>query len=100
MDFDNLKDYEPTTNFTKDLKQEYQADSDQPNENEFDENDLNNDKILNKRSVVAATKDGVLINSESYAEIKAKNSSKNKTANQHYRGKSVSAIPAKPSTFG
>lgn len=51
-----------------------------------------------KRNVVAATEDGVVINSESYAERKAKNN----TRRDRYRlrGQSITAMPARPSSFG
>ncbi|XP_018578100.1 protein eiger [Anoplophora glabripennis] len=51
-----------------------------------------------KRNVVAATEDGVIINSESYAERKAKNN----TRRDRYRlrGQSITAMPARPSSFG
>nr|XP_023016382.1 uncharacterized protein LOC111505750 [Leptinotarsa decemlineata] len=49
-----------------------------------------------KRDIVAATQDGVVINSEPYAERKAKNN----TTQYTVRGKSVTAFPAKPSSIG
>lgn len=64
--------------------------------------DTNNSiKKVAKRSVVAATRDGVLINSESYAELKAKNSTHKRryNHNQHI-GKSVAVSPARPSALG
>ncbi|KAG5875312.1 hypothetical protein JTB14_022223 [Gonioctena quinquepunctata] len=50
----------------------------------------------NKRDIVAATQDGVVINYESYAEKKAKNG----TAQNTSKGKLVTAYPAMPSSIG
>ncbi|XP_072402187.1 uncharacterized protein egr [Diabrotica undecimpunctata] len=49
-----------------------------------------------KRSVIAATDDGVIINSESYAERRAKNLS----SRYALRGGSVTQYPARPSSIG
>ncbi|XP_050497242.1 protein eiger isoform X1 [Diabrotica virgifera virgifera] len=49
-----------------------------------------------KRSVIAATDDGVIINSESYAERRAKNLSSRYTL----KGGSVTQYPARPSSIG
>lgn len=72
-------EYEAVTNLTKDAK-------------------TGEGKSIVKRSVVSATKDGVLVNSESYAEIKAKNYTHKR--HEYGNGKSVTATPARSSALG
>lgn len=74
------EEYESATNLTKDAK--------------------DNEGKRVKRSVVAETEDGVLVNSESYAEVKAKNSTHKKRVNRFRDGKTVTATRAKSSAFG
>lgn len=104
LEYDNQKpellgkqDYDSAMNYTKDLKQDYYSDNDNSDDTDSDDDD---NKILDKRSVVSATKDGILINSESYAEVKAKNSSQEMKDTDYYKRVSISALPAKPSSFG
>ncbi|XP_057661736.1 protein eiger [Diorhabda carinulata] len=61
-------------------------------------NSTNEEKELNrsKRNIVAATDDGVIINSESYAEKK----SKNLTSRYPTGGGTVAQYPAQPSAIG
>lgn len=50
----------------------------------------------NKRNVIGATDDGVLVNAESYAEKKRRNH----TAMYSKDGISITSVPAQPSSFG
>lgn len=56
------------------------------------------ESLRRKRNIVAATDDGIVINSESYAERK----SKNNTRRDRYRmrGHSITAMPARSSSIG
>lgn len=97
MDYLLDREYEPATYSTKDGKDVTGVPFMQPN---FEVAN-NDEKQIAKRSVVAATKDGVLINYEPYAAIKSKNLTHVKKSDRDpHEGKSFTALPARTSGFG